>query len=103
MQYSFRKIIDRPDWEWPMAITIEVEYDADPVYISEGQVCGGISEYGWGVVAAQSILGPYTMDETLRRVYRMLKKEPAFDAEVKDYCLHDFADRDPCPWPENDI
>lgn len=90
----FRKFIDRFDWPTPVALTIEVAYEATPQFMDDyNEVSGGVESFTWCVVAIGGPIGQYHQPDAFHRANALLSVEPEFDQEVLSWCEEDFAHR----------
>lgn len=91
--YHFRKILERPAWN--RSVTLEIEYDASPPYLTDDGECeGGVSRLTWTVVAIRTPLGATCNPDEFWDAQDRLQHELPLIEELCDYCLEDFAHRE---------
>lgn len=97
--FRFRKIIERPDWEPPQAVSLEICYDAEPAYIPYGEDSedceGGVRNASWTVVAVKGPVGYYSQPEIFAETARRVSDDPVVALALIDWCMEDFAQREP--------
>ena len=95
MTYRFRTMIERPDWNPPQCVNIEVTYDAtEPtVRYNEDEVDGGVSECAWEVVMVKGPCGWYHNQTPFSFANAKLDNDPDFEQTIRDLCQEDFAQR----------
>ena len=93
MTYRFRHIIERPDWNPPQAITLEIAYEAKPqeVDYDEGSCSGGVCRVSWVIVAVRGPMGQYHQPEAFWKAMAAIAHEPGILIEIRDLCEQDFA------------
>jgi len=95
MIYRFRKILERPDWNPPLGLSLEITYDAEPMeawHDDDGEA-GGVLDYAWSIVAIRGPLGQYHQPEVFAPASERLMAEPDLDTQIKDFCWQDYAER----------
>ena len=96
MWFRFRKILERPAWNPPCCVTLEISYDADPAFVpydEEGST-GGVSEVDYTVVAVYGLLGQYGQPTAFQAAEIALRAETGLDDDIRDWCAEDFAQRE---------
>ena len=93
--YRFRKVVERPDWPIPLAITLEITYEASPVHLTEDdESTGGVSDVRWFVARLQTPAGRCENPDLFVDTRRALCRESGFHDALDAFCEEDYAHRD---------
>lgn len=93
MIYRFRKILERPDWDIPVALSLEVAYDYHEGPINEDSE--PISQIRWMIAAVRGPVGQYHQPSAFVWAMNLLYIETDLNAELLALCYEDYADRFP--------
>ena len=96
MTYQFRKMLERPDWVPPMAISLDITYECESVLVSrydDEESSGGVTWIKWIVARIWYFTGQVHNPDDYAVAREKLEAEPDLDERLADYCLQDFAER----------
>jgi hypothetical protein len=93
MCYRFRQILEKPDWNPPVLLTLEITYSIGVIEIS-GEDVEGVVNVKWALVGVKGPIGTYHQPEIFTDSLKHLLTDPDLPNWVLDMCYQDHAQRE---------